>query len=84
MVKVIYTIKNEEGLHARPAAEFCKTASRFESKIKICKDGEEFEGKSILMVMCAGAIKGDTIEIVCDGIDEKQAADALVETLDRI
>ncbi len=82
MVKVSYTIKNEEGLHARPASDFCRTATKFNSDIVIIKDGEEFEAKSILMVLCAGAVKGDVIEIKAEGEDEKEAIAALVETLD--
>ncbi len=82
MVQVSYKIKNEEGLHARPATDFCKTAGRFKSSITVMKDGEEFEAKSILMVLCMGAVKGDVIEIKADGEDEQQAIDALVETLD--
>ncbi len=82
MVQVSYEIKNEEGLHARPASDFCKTASRFKSSIAVIKDGEEFEAKSILMVLCIGAVKGDVIEIRAEGEDEKEAVDALVATLD--
>ncbi len=82
MIKVSYTIKNEEGLHARPATDFCKTAGSFKSKISIIKDGEEFEAKSILMVLCVGAVKGDTIELCAEGEDEKEAIDALIKTLD--
>lgn len=82
MVKVSYTIKNEEGLHARPASDFCKTAEKFKSSIVIIKDGEEFEAKSILMVLCAGAAKGDTIEIKAEGADEQEAVEALINTLD--
>lgn len=82
MIRISYKIKNEEGLHARPASDFCKTASKFKSNIVIIKDGEEFEAKSILMVLCAGAAKGDTIEIKAEGEDEREAVDALVETLD--
>lgn len=82
MVKASYTIKNEEGLHARPATDFCKTAGQFESDITVIKDGEEFEAKSILMVLCIGAVKGDVIEIRAEGEDEKEAVDALVATLD--
>lgn len=82
MVRTKYTIKNEEGLHARPAADFCKTASRFKSKIRVIKDGEEFEAKSMLMVLCVGAVKGDEIELTAEGEDEQEAIDALVETLD--
>lgn len=82
MVQVSYTIKNEEGLHARPASDFCKTASGFKSKITVIKDGSEYEAKSILMVLCIGAVKGDTIEIRAEGTDEQAAIDALIETLD--
>lgn len=82
MVQVSYKIKNEEGLHARPASDFCKTASRFKSNIAVIKDGEEFEAKSILMVLCMGAVKGDTIELVVNGKDENEALDALIKILD--
>lgn len=83
MVSVKYTIKNEEGLHARPASDFCKTASSFKSTIRVIKDGEEFEAKSMLMVLCVGAVQGDEIELTAEGEDEQQAIDALIETLDR-
>ena len=83
MVKVSYQIKNEEGLHARPASDFCKTASCFKSDIAIIKDGEEFEAKSILMVLCVGAAKGDVIEIRAEGEDEQEAIKAFIETLVR-
>lgn len=82
MVQVSYTIKNEEGLHARPASDFCKTASKFKSNIAVIKDGEEFEAKSILMVLCVGAVKGDTIEIRAEGEDEQEAVKALTAVLD--
>ena len=83
MVTITYTIKSEEGLHARPASDFCKTANRFKSKITVNKDGESFDAKSILMVLCVGAACGDTIEIKAEGEDEGAAIEALVETLDR-
>lgn len=83
MVTTTYTIKSEEGLHARPASDFCKTANRFKSKITVNKDGESFDAKSILMVLCVGAACGDTIEIKAEGEDENAAIDALIETLDR-
>ncbi len=82
MVQISYTIKNEEGLHARPASDFCKTASKFKSNIAVIKDGEEFEAKSILMVLCVGAVKGDTIEIRAEGEDEQEAVKALTAVLD--
>ncbi len=82
MVSAIYTIKSEEGLHARPASDFCSAAGKFTSRITILKDGEEYDGKSILMILCMGAVKGDTIEIVADGDDEQAAINELIKTLD--
>ena len=39
------TISNKLGIHARPAAEFVKTASRYDAEIRVEKDGEEVDGK---------------------------------------
>ena len=71
MTRVSYTIKNEEGLHARPASDFCKAAGQFNSKITVIKDGKEYEAKSILNILCIGAVKGDVIEIKAEGDDEE-------------
>lgn len=84
MVSKKYIIKNEEGLHARPASDFCKQAGKFKSKITIIKDLEEYEAKSILMVLCAGAACGDEIEIRADGEDETEAVEALIKVLDTL
>ena len=84
MLKVSYTVKNQEGLHARPAALISKRASEFKSKITLIKDGEEYEAKSILMLMCIGAELGETIEISADGEDEKEAVDAIIEILNNL
>ncbi|MDP4121161.1 MAG: HPr family phosphocarrier protein [Bacillota bacterium] len=82
MISVKYQIKNDEGLHARPATDFCQTAMKFKSAISILKDGEAYEAKSILMVLCVGAEKGDEIEIQADGEDEKEAIEALIKVLE--
>jgi len=70
-------IINKLGLHARAAAKFVSTATRFESKIRICKDGREVDGKSIMSVMMLAASCGSTVEIKADGNDEKEALDAI-------
>lgn len=83
MVSVKYRIKHEEGLHARPALDFCETAMKFKSSIITIKDGEAYETKSILMVLCMGAQKGDEIEIQADGEDEQEAVEALIQVLEK-
>ena len=68
------TISNKLGIHARPAAQFVKTASKFESDIRVEKDGEEVDGKSIMGLMMLAAGHGSVLTIIAEGTD---AADAL-------
>lgn len=82
MKKSIFLIGFEEGLHARPAMEFCQTAMKFSSNIQVIKNGDAYEAKSMLSVLCMGASKGDTIEIVIDGEDEEDAMQAITKMLE--
>jgi phosphocarrier protein HPr len=81
MKKVNFTLTNETGLHARPATLFEAEAQRFVSEITIEKDGETFDAKSIIDILCAAAAKGDTITITADGSDEDEAVTALLVLL---
>ena len=72
-------VENELGLHARPAALFTRTASRFKSEVYVCKDGSQINGKSILGVMMLAAFQGTTLTIRAEGEDESEAVKALVE-----
>lgn len=77
------TIPNLLGLHARPAAEIVKLASRFSSEIFVSKAGIEVNAKSIMGVMMLAAECGSTLTITCTGADCREAADelaALVES----
>jgi phosphocarrier protein HPr len=74
------SIRNRLGLHARAAAKFVQTASRFQSEIKIRKNGEEVDGKSILGLLLLAASQGTQITIAVYGEDE-DAAFAAVEDL---
>lgn len=70
-------IINKLGLHARAAAKFVSTATRFESNIKISKDGREVDGKSIMAVMMLAASCGSTVGITCEGSDEHDALEGI-------
>jgi len=74
-------IINQLGLHARAAAKLVSTATRFESKIKISKDGREVDGKSIMSVMMLAASIGSEIEISAEGPDESMALAAIKELI---
>ncbi|MGI6005456.1 MAG: HPr family phosphocarrier protein [Christensenellales bacterium] len=84
MQSVTFTIQNEEGLHARPATDFCETAMAHESSIRVRRKDEEesFDAKSIISLLSLGAVKGETIEITADGPDEEAALKALVRVLE--
>jgi phosphocarrier protein HPr len=70
-------IANKYGLHARPAAEFVKLATRFKSEIGVSKDDIEVNGKSIMGVMMLAAEHGSHIVIRASGEDAREAVDAL-------
>ncbi|MSU56593.1 MAG: HPr family phosphocarrier protein [Pedosphaera sp.] len=74
------TIVNKQGIHARPAALFVKTASRFACDILVEKDGEKVNGKSIIGLMMLAAGPGSILTIHADGTDAF-AAIAEIETL---
>lgn len=71
-------VKNETGLHGRPAAMIAKIASQFQSDIIFVKEDHEANGKSTMGIMAMGAAKGERIEIRIDGADEKEALDAMI------
>ncbi len=79
MVEEKVTLKNEEGLHARTAAKFLQNAVKFKSDIILTKDEKEYDGKSILSILSMAAFKNDEIVISCEGEDEKEALDCLVD-----
>lgn len=70
-------IVNKHGLHARPAAEMVKAASRYESEITISREDLEVNGKSIMGVMMLAAEFGATIILRATGPDADDAIDAL-------
>ncbi len=77
------TVVNRLGLHARPAAEFVKIASKFESEITVSRDTMQVNGKSILGVMTLAAECGSELLLRAQGEDAAAALDALAEVLSR-
>ncbi len=77
VVERVMTVVNDLGLHARPAGEFVKVASRFESEVWVAKDGEPVNGKSIMGVMTLAAECGSQITVRAQGMDAEDAVAAL-------
>ncbi len=71
-------IVNPLGMHARPAAEFVKLASRFKCAVEVKKDDLAVNGKSIMGVMMLAAECGSSLVIRTDGDDAEQAMAALL------
>ncbi|AHG90663.1 phosphocarrier, HPr family [Gemmatirosa kalamazoonensis] len=70
-------ILNKNGLHARPAAEIVKAASKFKSDITISREDIEVNGKSIMGVMMLAAECGATITLRAQGPDADDAIAAI-------
>jgi phosphocarrier protein len=83
MIEKMVKITNENGLHARPAAHLVKIAGKYNSNIKIVKDGLEVNGKSIMGVMMLAAEPGSEILLQVEGEDEQEALEAIVDLVDK-
>jgi phosphocarrier protein HPr len=77
MVSRTATIRNETGVHARPAAVFVKAANHFPCEIFVEKDGLRINGKSIMGLMMLALTRDTRITVIADGEDEEKAVDAL-------
>jgi len=76
-------IENRNGLHARPAALFVKTASRFRAEVWVEKDEERVNGKSIMGLMMLAAGKGSVLRVSAEGEDAESVItelEALIRT----
>ncbi len=81
MLETTITIKNKLGLHARAAVKFVNLANRFGADIRIIKDGNAIDGKSILGILTLAATQGSSIALTASGKDEDAALKALVELI---
>jgi phosphocarrier protein HPr len=70
-------VVNQLGMHARAAARFVHLAARFQSQIRVARDGRVVDGKSIMGILLLAAAQGTTITISADGGDERDAIEAL-------
>lgn len=83
MVERTVTLANQTGLHARPAAIFVQTASRFrDTKIQVIAGARAVDAKSILSLMSLGAGAGSSITIRAEGPGEAEAVEALARLVE--
>lgn len=77
MVEFQYIIKDELGIHARPAGLLVREAAKYSSEILLTIEGKEASAKKMFAVMALVAKKGDAITVAIDGADENAAAKAM-------
>lgn len=77
MKKFEYVIKDEVGIHARPAGMLVKEAKKFQSKVVLNKDGKTAEATKLMAVMGLGVKCGQTVEITVEGADEDVACETM-------
>lgn len=73
----VVEIVNERGLHARASAKFVKTAANFDAEVKVSKDGQTVDARSIMGLMMLAAGPGCAIEIAAEGAEAQAAVEAL-------
>ena len=72
-------VRNKLGMHARAAVKFVQIANTFKSEVKVVKDDQEANGKSIMGLLTLVAAHGVTMTVICDGDDAEAAVTALAE-----
>lgn len=72
-----YVIKDQQGIHARPAGLFVKAAASYPCTITIAKGQKEVDAKRIFGVMGLGAKCGEEVTVKTDGEKEDEAIQAL-------
>jgi phosphocarrier protein HPr len=83
MLEKIIEIKNETGIHARPASLIVKLAQKYQSDIMLVKNGNEYNCKSIMSILRTGAIKGDQMMLKVSGEDSEEAFHSMTSLLEK-
>lgn len=82
MVRRKVKISNPTGLHLRPAGIFCNTANKYDCKVMFEHKETTANAKSVLSVLGACIKSGDEITLVCDGLGEEEALQAMIEAVE--
>lgn len=77
MITFNYTVKDKDGIHARPAGSLAKLAKQYKSEILIQHGTKKANAAKLIMLMGLGIKCGDTVFVTISGDDEAEAAKAL-------
>lgn len=73
MIKESVTLRNDRGLHFRPANVFADAMSKYECDVRIAHGNKNANGKSLTELLSADFEQGDCLDIECNGVDERDA-----------
>jgi phosphotransferase system HPr (HPr) family protein len=82
--RLVVTLPGGVDLHARPAADFVRTAMGFAANIQVAAGEREADAKSLLSVLALGAKAGTEIRLTADGQDAEEALDALRDCVEKL
>ncbi|MCR5536798.1 MAG: HPr family phosphocarrier protein [Succinivibrio sp.] len=83
MQQLKYTIKDKDGVHARPAGRIIQAASGFKSQISISAKGSTVSLKNGIFALLGLGIRcGEEIEVSCEGEDEESAIEKIKQALE--
>lgn len=79
MHRIVYTITDENGIHARPAGKIVAEAKKYKANIRLILPVTDTsaDAKKLFSVMGLGVKKGDTIHIEAEGEDAEEALQAI-------
>ena len=75
-------VRNRLGMHARAAVKFVQLANKFVADVRVLKDDNEANGKSIMGLLTLVAAHGMSMTLICEGDDAEVAVAALAELVD--
>lgn len=82
MITKSVKIQNPTGMHARPASLLVKEVKKFTAKVRLRKNGKDFDPSSILSILSMGAKFGEEIVICAEGTDAQHATDSIAALFD--
>lgn len=76
------TVKSEHGLHIRPCSQLAQLSMKYQSRVRLGRDGKFVDAKSILELMTLGAPSGSVLDLEVDGADAAEAIENLAALFD--
>lgn len=84
MVSKKIKIKDKKGLHMRPAKDLSQIAVSSSARVEVRYNGCYYNAKSLIGMLGAGIKYDSEIEIVCDGDEEENTLNKMIDYLETV